>query len=82
MTIDLDGAIQMPIIDRRGHLHVIGPRTSAIRYLLGQRVTNLDFITDLSDWGEWGSGGPLDTRPPELWTDQIHDAAWDGEVIA
>ena len=60
------------------HRHVFGPRTSAIRYLLGQAVTNRDLITDLSDWGEWGDGSPLERRPPELWADLIHDAVWEG----
>lgn len=83
MTMDLDAPVQvMPIIDRRGHRHVLGPRTSAIRYLLGEPVTNRDLIVDLSDWGEWGDGVPLERRPPELWAHQVHDASWDGEAIA
>ena len=79
MTTGLNDIVKMPIIDRRGHRHVVGPRASAIRYLLGHRVTVHEFVTDLTDWGEWGTGGPLDTRPPELWADLIHDHVYGGE---
>lgn len=78
-AFDPDAKVQMPSVERRGYRHVFGPRTSAIRYLLGQPVTNRDLCTDLSDWGEWGCSGPLSTRPPELWVGAVHDSCWEGE---
>ena len=80
MSADLDAPVTtLPIIDRRGHRHVFGPRDSAIRYLLGQPVTNRDLLTDQSEWGDWGTGGPLEHRPPELWADLVHDHTWQGD---
>lgn len=52
---------------------VIGPRTSALRHLLGEDVPDSDVLCDMSEYGLWRDGGPLDTRPPELWADKIHD---------
>ena len=58
---------------------VIGPRTSAIKTLLGERVTDAEVLTDLSEWGVWSNSGPLECRPPELWVDRVHDAVGGAE---
>lgn len=58
---------------------VLGPRTTSIRHLLGQPITETEQLTDMSEFGLWGDYGPLATRPPELWVDRVHDAAYGGE---
>lgn len=55
-------------------MKVFGPRTSALRALQGETVTEAELLIDLSPLGVWSDTGPLEYRPPELWVDQVHDA--------
>jgi hypothetical protein len=52
----------------------IGPRTTAIRHLLGETITDAELVTDESPWGRFADDDPLKYRAPELWVHKIHDA--------